>query len=598
MASPSSSSSAPSKSSQPLHNFELPPLLKWHSKDGKSAGTQKRYRTMKSLSQQYHAAAAAAVPASSSSPLRRSPSPAAAPPSRPEPPLLHLVAAAALFEADLPPPPPPHGPLVAVGGETKEPALDDEFERMSLLREESLRHYRGSDWRSEADQSAVIAYRRNPQKKPASSSSSSAKNRHSSNPAREVDVYRKNHLNKTSISPSPTSYPDERRPAAAGEDLHRRSPLKKPAFAASPALTIRPLSYLDSEDREKSKAAAGEIDAYRNPSKKSFSDSYSEERRSDAYSFKKSEFASSSSWKKHDWFNKSSADAADPYPKSPFHKKIEFVSKSKQVNISPSNSEVKVKIEKEIMVADAAASNPKQHPSKKPAYASSQMKLANSDAKVKIEKYSTVEEAAASNPKHYQLKQPAFPSQADSVDKMKSKVVEDSHLPPKKKSSFAFASPINAEVKKPEADACPKIPLLKPKLEESDAAEKKSKPAESDAVKIKIEPKEVKKEVENPKKETDLTGDDAEETRVWNLRPRNPKGKAVAQQQPKSGGGGGAASKSAAEKKEKLSISISLTRQEIEEDIFALTGAKPSRRPKKRPRNVQKQMDVRNFNLT
>ncbi|KAJ4957258.1 hypothetical protein NE237_014041 [Protea cynaroides] len=45
------------------------------------------------------------------------------------------------------------------------------------------------------------------------------------------------------------------------------------------------------------------------------------------------------------------------------------------------------------------------------------------------------------------------------------------------------------------------------------------------------------------------------------------------------------------EKKEKRQLSISLTREEIEEDIFSLTGSKPSRRPRKRARNVQKQLD-------
>ncbi|PWA67750.1 hypothetical protein CTI12_AA315090 [Artemisia annua] len=43
---------------------------------------------------------------------------------------------------------------------------------------------------------------------------------------------------------------------------------------------------------------------------------------------------------------------------------------------------------------------------------------------------------------------------------------------------------------------------------------------------------------------------------------------------------------------EKQKFSIGLTRDEIEEDIFMLTGMKPARRPKKRPRNVQKQLDT------
>ncbi|KAK9076494.1 hypothetical protein SSX86_004828 [Deinandra increscens subsp. villosa] len=42
----------------------------------------------------------------------------------------------------------------------------------------------------------------------------------------------------------------------------------------------------------------------------------------------------------------------------------------------------------------------------------------------------------------------------------------------------------------------------------------------------------------------------------------------------------------------KHKFSITLSRDEIEEDVFSLTGSKPSRRPKKRPRTVQKQLDV------
>ncbi|KAA8522196.1 hypothetical protein F0562_012869 [Nyssa sinensis] len=47
------------------------------------------------------------------------------------------------------------------------------------------------------------------------------------------------------------------------------------------------------------------------------------------------------------------------------------------------------------------------------------------------------------------------------------------------------------------------------------------------------------------------------------------------------------------EKKEKRKFWISLSREEIEEDVYAMTGSKPARRPKKRPKNVQKQLDVR-----
>ncbi|KAI3498548.1 hypothetical protein L1887_34324 [Cichorium endivia] len=44
-------------------------------------------------------------------------------------------------------------------------------------------------------------------------------------------------------------------------------------------------------------------------------------------------------------------------------------------------------------------------------------------------------------------------------------------------------------------------------------------------------------------------------------------------------------------KSKKQKFSIPLSRGEIEEDIFLLTGSKPSRRPKKRPRVIQKQLD-------
>uniref|UniRef100_A0A5B7AJL7 Uncharacterized protein n=1 Tax=Davidia involucrata TaxID=16924 RepID=A0A5B7AJL7_DAVIN len=45
------------------------------------------------------------------------------------------------------------------------------------------------------------------------------------------------------------------------------------------------------------------------------------------------------------------------------------------------------------------------------------------------------------------------------------------------------------------------------------------------------------------------------------------------------------------DKKEKRKFWISLSREEIEEDVYAMTGSKPARRPKKRPKNVQKQLD-------
>lgn len=42
---------------------------------------------------------------------------------------------------------------------------------------------------------------------------------------------------------------------------------------------------------------------------------------------------------------------------------------------------------------------------------------------------------------------------------------------------------------------------------------------------------------------------------------------------------------------EKRKLWISLSKDEIEEDVYSLTGSRPSRRPKKRPRTLQKQLD-------
>ncbi|KAK9984736.1 hypothetical protein SO802_034261 [Lithocarpus litseifolius] len=44
-------------------------------------------------------------------------------------------------------------------------------------------------------------------------------------------------------------------------------------------------------------------------------------------------------------------------------------------------------------------------------------------------------------------------------------------------------------------------------------------------------------------------------------------------------------------KKEKNKFWIALSKEEIEEDVFIMTGSRPARRPRKRPKNVQKQLD-------
>ncbi|KAL8531714.1 hypothetical protein ACS0TY_008346 [Phlomoides rotata] len=57
----------------------------------------------------------------------------------------------------------------------------------------------------------------------------------------------------------------------------------------------------------------------------------------------------------------------------------------------------------------------------------------------------------------------------------------------------------------------------------------------------------------------------------------------------KSDGNGAAAS---GEKKERAKFSVSLSKNEIEEDFYAMVGHRPPRRPKKRARIVQKQLDT------
>ncbi|KAF7138719.1 hypothetical protein RHSIM_Rhsim07G0115300 [Rhododendron simsii] len=100
--------------------------------------------------------------------------------------------------------------------------------------------------------------------------------------------------------------------------------------------------------------------------------------------------------------------------------------------------------------------------------------------------------------------------------------------------------------------------------------------------------------------------EDREKEKPWNLRPR----KAVvripsnggeltetapfSENLPKStrlrGYVEGLKKKEEEEEKRKY-LWIALCREEIEEDVYAMTGSKPARRPKKRPKTVQKQLD-------
>jgi len=91
--------------------------------------------------------------------------------------------------------------------------------------------------------------------------------------------------------------------------------------------------------------------------------------------------------------------------------------------------------------------------------------------------------------------------------------------------------------------------------------------------------------------------------KVWNLRRRrgvageNGKGLKIDEKKPigssplRNGNVGGKL-RSGGSPEKKMKFSLSLMKKEIEEDFITMTGQKLPRRPKKRPRNVQKQMDV------
>ncbi|CAM8919464.1 hypothetical protein QQ045_030432 [Rhodiola kirilowii] len=101
---------------------------------------------------------------------------------------------------------------------------------------------------------------------------------------------------------------------------------------------------------------------------------------------------------------------------------------------------------------------------------------------------------------------------------------------------------------------------------------------------------------------------EAESSRPWNLRTRrSPAPGPVAA----VGSGGGVVKRKAAaaavgersspvkrlrgvseEKDEKVKFRVPLKREEIEEDFLMMAGIKPPRRPKKRPRAIQKELDT------
>ncbi|KVH95528.1 Protein of unknown function DUF1639 [Cynara cardunculus var. scolymus] len=86
------------------------------------------------------------------------------------------------------------------------------------------------------------------------------------------------------------------------------------------------------------------------------------------------------------------------------------------------------------------------------------------------------------------------------------------------------------------------------------------------------------------------------EVKPWNLRPRRsaisnvPNHRVLAASSMKSLRGV-AAEEEEEDNNMKRKLWISLSKEEIEEDVYAFTGSKPARRAKKRNKTVQKQVD-------
>lgn len=83
------------------------------------------------------------------------------------------------------------------------------------------------------------------------------------------------------------------------------------------------------------------------------------------------------------------------------------------------------------------------------------------------------------------------------------------------------------------------------------------------------------------------------ESRPWNLRTRRSPATAevappIAADAFVSGGGGGGDGGGG----ERAKFSVPLSRNEIEDDFVEMTGRRPPRKPKKRPRYIQRQLDV------
>lgn len=81
--------------------------------------------------------------------------------------------------------------------------------------------------------------------------------------------------------------------------------------------------------------------------------------------------------------------------------------------------------------------------------------------------------------------------------------------------------------------------------------------------------------------------------RTWNLRPRTALRKPSNEMRRLSGMPNSNCNILETTQKQKLKFSITLTLEEIKADFLAMTGSKPPRKPKRRPKNMQNIIDVR-----
>uniref|UniRef100_A0A7N0TNP2 DUF1639 family protein n=1 Tax=Kalanchoe fedtschenkoi TaxID=63787 RepID=A0A7N0TNP2_KALFE len=105
---------------------------------------------------------------------------------------------------------------------------------------------------------------------------------------------------------------------------------------------------------------------------------------------------------------------------------------------------------------------------------------------------------------------------------------------------------------------------------------------------------------DDKKKAAEAAAIEAESSRPWNLRTRRspaPPAGGVAVERRRTVVGERSSPVTrlrgvSEEKEEKVKFRVPLKREEVEEDFQMMAGIKPSRRPKKRPRAVQKELDT------